>query len=81
MDIVNRLGNVCLWVSFVIYRIWVIILFIIVFFKMERISFCMEIFLNFCDNFFELGFLKVSVIEILSYMVDIINVLFDMFIY
>lgn len=81
MDIVNRLGNVCLWVSFVIYRIWVIILFIIVFFKMERVIFCMEIFLNFCDNFFELGLLKVSVIEILSYMVDIINVLFDMFIY
>lgn len=51
LDIVNRLGNVCLWVSFVIYRIWVIILFLIVFFKTERISFCMEIFFNFCDFF------------------------------
>lgn len=81
LDIVNRLGNVCLWVSSVIHRIWVTTLFIIAPSKMERAISCMEISLNSCDNLSEPGLSKVSAIEISSHMVDTINASSDMFTY
>lgn len=81
LDIVNRLGNVCLWVSSVIHRIWVTTLFIIAPSKMERAISCMEISLNSCDNLSEPGLSKVSAIEISSHMVDTINTSSDMFTY
>lgn len=81
LDIVNRVGNVCLWVSSVIHRIWVTTLFIIAPSKMERAISCMEISLNSCDNLSEPGLSKVSAIEISSHMVDTINASSDMFTY